>query len=455
MVSNLAEQVRVGVVGAGISGLVTAFLLRQQNIDVTVFEKEDRVGGSILSTNEGGYLVELGPNTVLNNNFAIDELIECAGMTGEKMVAGGKAKNRYIAKDGKLMALPSGPLGFLTTPIFPARAKFRLLKEPFIGRADREESIAQFVTRRLGPDLLKWAVGPFVSGVYAGDAETLSVRWATRKIYALEEKYGSLIRGAVARRKGPQPAGKLLTFRDGLDRLTKRLGEHLQDGLKCSCPVHEINRIGSRFDLQYGLAARKTESFSHVVVTGDSREAARILSPLTDTAPLRDLPYSGVVILGLGFPAGTVSHPLDGFGFLMPPHMNQVLLGCLFPSSIFAGRAPENHALLTAFLGGARRMDVLDWNEEKILDETLGLLRPLLGITGDPSFAVSRSWPRAIPQYVVGHGRVIEWAENLERKYPGLYVGGNLLSGVSVADCISNASRLAARLIEETAPASF
>src|SRR5215203_606781 len=216
------------VVGGGISGLTTAFHLARAGRRVAVIEASERVGGAIQTWSDGPdgtWRFELGPNTVLENDESVGRLIRDSGLDGEKITAAPSAKQRYLYKGGRLVPLPAGPGGFLTTPLFPPGAKLRLLREPWIGKApgDAEESIAQFVRRRLGQAFLDYAVGPFVSGVYAGDPERLSVRWAVPKIHGLEQRHGSLIRGALARRKGPAPGGAMFSFRQGLEELPRGL----------------------------------------------------------------------------------------------------------------------------------------------------------------------------------------------------------------------------------------
>src|SRR5262245_24722312 len=213
------DRLDVLIIGAGISGLTTAFQLARGGRRVAVLEASERVGGSIETRADGAWRFEMGPNTVVENDASVGRLIRDCGLEDEKVTAAASAKRRYLLKGGRLVPLPAGPGGFLTTPLFPLSAKLRLLREPWIGKpADGvEESIARFVRRRLGQAFLDYAVGPFVSGVYAGDPERLSVRWAVPKIWALEERHGSLIRGALARHKGPAPGGAMISFRHGLE----------------------------------------------------------------------------------------------------------------------------------------------------------------------------------------------------------------------------------------------
>jgi oxygen-dependent protoporphyrinogen oxidase len=438
----------VVVMGAGIAGLTAGFFLSRGGAPVRVLERDRRPGGAILTEHKDSYLVESGPNTVLANSVQVDELLAASGLAARRLDALKINKKRYILKDGRLFPLPAGPLQFMTTPIFSARTKLGLLREPFIGRATGEETIAQFVLRRLGPEMLEYAVGPFVSGVYAGDPDKLSVRWAVRKIHALEVKHGSLIRGAIAKRKGPQPRGGLFSFPEGLDALPKELARAV-GSVTYGASVEKVERDGDGFNVTASIDGR-TETFpaGRVLLTGNARDVDAVLAPLAPEPVLKGMPYAPVAIVALGFDRKAVAHPLDGFGFLIPQTLNAPLLGCLFTSSLFPGRAPEGKALITAFLGGARHPEILGWDPSVFPDRALELLRPVLGIAGEPEMTLTRVWPEAIPQYNLGHGAFVERAAALEARHPGLHFSGNLLHGVSVADCVTNAALLARKILQ-------
>jgi oxygen-dependent protoporphyrinogen oxidase len=440
------SQKQTVIMGAGIAGLTAGFFLSRGGAPVRVLERDRRPGGSILTERKDGYLVELGPNTVLANSVQVDELLAASEMAARRLDALKINKKRYILKDGALLPLPGNPLQFLTTPIFSVRTKLGLFKEPFIGRADREETIAQFVNRRLGPEMLEYAVGPFVSGVYAGDPDKLSVRWAVRKIHALEAKHGSLIRGAVAKRKGPQPRGGLFSFPEGLDELPLALAKAVDVTYGAAVKAVEHDNGGFRVTAEID---GRTEAFpaGRVVLTGNARDVDAVTAPLAPEPPLKGMPYAPVAIVALGFDRRAIRHPLDGFGFLIPQTLNLPLLGCLFTSSLFPGRAPEGKALITAFLGGAKHTEILGWDPASLPGRALETLRPVLGITGDPEMALTRVWPEAIPQYNLGHGAFVERAAALEARHPGLHFSGNLLHGVSVADCVTNAALLARTIL--------
>jgi oxygen-dependent protoporphyrinogen oxidase len=441
------ERLDALVVGGGISGLTAAFHLARGGRRIAVLEASERVGGSIETYADGAWRFEMGPNTVVENDASVGRLIRDCGLEGEKLTAAATAKRRFLYKGGRLVPLPGGPGGFLGTPLFPFTSKLRLLREPWIGRpaADAEESIAQFVRRRLGQAFLDYAAGPFVSGVYAGDPERLSVRWAVPKIFALEQQHGSLIRGALAKRQGPAPGGAMISFREGLEELPRKLAREIGDvrtGVACEKVVR--SESGFRVETSAGPIAAE-----RVVLAVPSDAAARLLDEATGGASrlFAEIPYAPVAVVSLGWRRDGVGHPLDGFGFLAPRKEGLRVLGCLFPSEIFPGRAPAGHVALAAFAGGRTDPELVDWDDERIIATIIGELRGPLGLTGEPAFRLVRRWPRAIPQYELGHGRFVERAREIERALPGLRIGGNFLSGVSVPDCIKNGTAIAEEIL--------
>lgn len=440
------------VVGAGISGLTTAFRLRRAGLRVAVIEEGSRVGGAMETWSDGPWRFEMGPNTVLESHPEVSRLLQDAGLDGEKILAQPSAKRRYLWKEGTLHPLPVGPPGLLKTPLFSTRAKLRLLREPWIGPppADREESIARFVERRLGPEILRYAVGPFVSGVYAGDPERLSARWAVPRIWTLEAEHGSLVRGALSLRRAgrtraqagaSRPAGTMFSFTAGLEELPRRLARETGD-VRTGVRAQRIVRAGTGYRVE--TSAGPLEA-AQVILAVPADAAARLLADATGgrSELLAEVPYAPVSVASLGYRRSAVAHELGGFGFLAPRGEGLRVLGCLFPSEIFPGRAPEGHVALAAFLGGRTDPGIAEEPDERILEVVEDDLRRALGVTDAPVLARVRRWPRAIPQYELGHGRFIERAAEIERELPGVRLGGNFLRGVSVPDCIKNAAALA------------
>jgi protoporphyrinogen/coproporphyrinogen III oxidase len=442
------------VVGAGISGLTTAFHLARAGRRVAVIEASDRVGGAIRTHEDGVWRFEMGPNTVVENDESVGRLIRECGLEAEKIAALPSARRRYLYKGGRLVPLPGGPGGLLTTPLFPLSAKLRLLREPWIGKApenaeETDETIAQFVRRRLGQPFLDYAVGPFVSGVYAGDPERLSVRWAVPKIHGLEQRHGSLIRGALAGRKGPAPGGAMISFRQGLQELPRALAHEIGD-VRTGVACRTVTRIERGFRIETSSGPLEA---ARVVLAVPADAAAGLLDEATAGASrlLGEIPYAAVVVVSLGWRRKAVGHPLDGFGFLVPRKEGLRTLGCLFPSEIFPGRAPTRHVALAAFAGGRTDPEIVGWDDERVLATVLAELRGPLGLQGEPAFHRIHRWPRAIPQYEVGHGRFVGRAQEIERALPGLRFGGNFLGGISLPDCIRNATAMAKEILDAPA----
>lgn len=427
------------VVGAGISGLTTAFHLARGGQRVAVLEASSRVGGALETRTDGPWRFELGPNTVMESHESVTRLIREAGLESEKITASPSAKRRYLWKGDRLHPLPSGPLGFLRTPLFPASAKLRLLREPWISKGDSEESIAAFVRRRLGQAFLDYAVGPFVSGVYAGDPERLSVRYAVPRIADLEREHGSLIRGALAK-KSAGPRGAMFSFREGLEQLPRELARQIGD-VRTGVACRRIVRSGEGFRAETDSGPVEA---NRVVLSVPADVAARLL----EREDLAEIPYAPVSLVSTGWRREDVAHPLDGFGFLAPRKEGLRVLGVLFPSEIFPGRAPAGHVVLTAFAGGRTDPEVAAWDDGRLMSEVVGELRRTLGVRGEPVISTIRRWPRAIPQYELGHGRFVDMAREIEAALPGLRIGGNFLRGVSVPDCIRNATALAQEILQ-------
>lgn len=455
------------VIGAGLTGLAAAWGLARQGRRVVVLEASPRVGGAVatwrVATPEGDWLFELGPNTVVEKGAGLPTLVKEAGLTGERLVAAPTGRRRYVWKGGALVPLPASPPALLATRLVSARAKLRLLREPWIRRPTdgREESIADFVRRRLGPEVLDYAVGPFVSGVWAGDPERLSVPWTLPALVALEREHGSLLRGLLARRKaagqgggtgegrrrsGPGPGGPLVSFRSGLEALPRALAAGLE--VRTSTPALAVRPLETGPGFAVATAAGEVTA-RHLIVTADSAAAADLLSVASGGASrlLAEIASAPVAVVALGFRRQDVSHPLDGFGFLAPRREDLRILGCLFPSQLFPGRAPAGHVALSAFAGGRTDPEIVGRDDASLLALVLADLGRALGVRGEPAISRVHRWPRAIPQPELGHGRFADLARGLEERLPGLHLAGSWLGGVAVPDCVERGLAVARRIL--------
>jgi oxygen-dependent protoporphyrinogen oxidase len=449
----------IAIIGGGITGLTAAYRLQQQNLPVTLYEADRRVGGVIQSVRRNGYLAEFGPNTILETSPKIGALVHDLGLAERRMYSDPGAENRYLVRDRQPVKLPGSPLGFLGTRLFTMSAKLRLLREPFVRRApaDVEESLADFVKRRIGQEFLDYAINPFVAGVYAGDPARLSVQQAFPKLHAIEQRYGSLILGqflgARERKRRAEVSkqnAKKISFDEGLQVLTETLREKLDDAVRLETPVLGIRQepggwtVVSRSDGQ-----DFEQEHAAVIYAGPAYRLPQIELQTARTvslSPLGQIQYPPVASVVLGFRRADVDHPLDGFGMLVPEIEGFNILGTLFSSSLFPNRAPEGHVTLTSYVGGTRSPKLAYGNEEELVGLTVQDLRTLLGVKSKPTFQHCFLFPKAIPQYEVGYARFKELMDEVERSAPGLFLAGNYRDGVSLGDSIVSGHNIAERV---------
>ena len=446
------------VVGAGISGLVTAWRLQQAGIEVTVLEAEARAGGTIGTTREQGCLVETGPNSTLDTSPLIAPLLEDVGLAGERIEARAEAKKRFILRGGRLLALPLSPPALIATPLFSLGAKLAVLREPFVGRGppDAEETVAEFVRRRLGSEFLDYAINPFVSGVYAGDPERLSVRAAFPRLYEIEQRYGGLIRGQILgrreRKRNPEASRQsatMFSFREGMqvlpDALAARL-PHLRLATRATALARDAQ--GEWTVSAEGPDGRTAHRARAVVLAVPSYVAAGLVRAHSSAAAdaLQAIVYPPVAAVVSAYDRAAIAHPLDGFGFLVPAKERREILGTIFSSTLFENRAPEGTALFTTFVGGMRQPERAQRDEAAIVDSVNRELGRLLGAARAPRWTRVTRWARAIPQYSVGHLARVETLAAAEQILPGLYFGANYRGGISVADCIKSGHAMAERV---------
>ena len=446
----------VAIVGGGITGLTAAFRLEQKKIPVTLYEAGPRAGGVIATERRDGYLAEFGPNSILATSPLIGSLIHDLDLESRRVEPGPNSRKRYVVRGGKPIALPQSPFGFFTTPLFSAGAKFNLLVEPFVHPAAeaREESVAEFVQRRLGREFLDYAINPFVAGVYAGDPCRLSVRHAFPKLYALEQKYGSLIVGQIAgararkrRAELSKQSAKMFSFDQGLQVLTDALQSELDTDLQLSTTVSRLEQTREGWIVATRREGREERHEHSAVVFTAPVHRLPELQLLSDRylnwSPLSQIHYPPVASVALGFRREDVAHPLDGFGMLIPEKERFSILGTLFSSSLFPNRAPDGHVTLTSFLGGVRQPELALRGPEELVAVTVQDLRALLGVKGRPTFQHVAFFPKAIPQYEVGYGRFEDLMREVEAKAPGFFLAGNYRHGIALGDSIVSGHRVA------------
>jgi oxygen-dependent protoporphyrinogen oxidase len=446
------------VVGGGISGLTTAFFLQKRGYRVAVLEKDERTGGAIRTEHREGFLIEHGPNSTLETTPVLRELFAALGILDEQVYANDAAKNRYIVRGGVPRALPMSPLAFLKTPLFSLSSKLRLLKEPFIAPAppDAEETLAEFVQRRLGQEFLDYAINPFVAGVYAGKPERLSVRSAFPKLYNLEQKYGSLIKGSIKgakeRRNRAETAkvkARLFSFRSGLqtlpDALHKALGAQVFNGSVLE--QIELHADGYGVTFRQGNTHRSVRART-LILALPAHAYPQLPLPVPEVVQtaLHRISYPPVAMVYFGYKQAPESIPLDGFGMLVPEKEQKSILGTIWSSTIFPQRAPAGGLALTTFVGGSRQPELALLPERPLAELVQKDLRSLMHIRRPPDLLVIKRWEKAIPQYETGHDRIIAAVTDWEAAQPGLFVTGNFRGGISVSDCIKHAHELSEKI---------
>jgi oxygen-dependent protoporphyrinogen oxidase len=465
------EPRSVVVIGAGISGLVAAYELKRRGVPVTLYEASARAGGAIGTSLADGFLAEHGPNSFVSS-AAVDSLLAQLGLDDEVVEANPDANKRYILRDGRLVPFPMTPPALLSTPLLSLRAKLRVLLEPLVrgGPRDADESVASFVRRRLGSEVLDYAVNPFIAAIFAGDPEQLSMAHAFPRVYELEREYGSLSKGLIRSRRAAQRAqrgdvavapttaaaeaasrgARLISFRDGLQALPDTLARALGSTLKLSTPVRLLHRGESRWVVESGPdGAVRARAVDAIVLAAPGHAVAAMELPAAirrHAIPIEQVEYPPVSCLTLGFERRHIAHALDAFGVLVPAVEQRSILGILFSSTLFPDRAPDGHVAITVFVGGARQPDLARLQTDELVRLVRTDLHELLGVRGEPVFAKHVYWSRGIPQYAVGYGRVKDAADHAEAANPGLYMTGNYRHGVSIGDCIASGQQVAERV---------
>ena len=427
------------VVGGGLSGLVRAHALTVRGEEVVLFEESSRPGGVVRSEERDGFLLELGPNTV-RPTPELWGLVEALGLESEALLADPRLP-RFVDFGGRLHALPSSAGGLVSSRLLSTRGKLRLLAEPLVARGDpARETVREFFTRRLGSEVADRLVEPFVGGIWAGRADRLSLAAAFPLLARWESESGSLTRGAVsALRKRPKgrPAGKrgLLSFRAGLETLPRRLAVSLGPRARFGSRVDSVQRDARGWKLSVGS---ETVGVDRLCIAAPAAEAARLVASLDTEASdaLSAIPHPPLVVLHLSAPA---AERLRGFGHLVVPQPDRQILGAIWSSSIFSGRAPAGRSLLTVFLGGARDPAAIDLADEELLAIASRDLAAALDCPAAFTAVRVTRYARAIPQYDREHRARLDSLARAEARLPGLSFLGSYRGGISVGDVVRTA----------------
>lgn len=439
-----ADPFDVVVVGGGVAGLSCALRLQQAGLTVSVLEAGDRPGGNVATERIGDFLVELGPHSLMSSGDWVFQLAEELGLGDELTPTRPESGDRFIARDGRIHAMPGGAWSFLTTPLLSLGAKLMLATEPIrIKRGQSSDSAEDFFVRRFGAEAARVLAGAFISGVYAGDPAQLSAPAAFPLFWGFEQAAGSMILGSVPyyRRRtaeraaaGITPRKGLFSFDGGLGRFPEAAAQALGPAYSGGTPVLTVRREGSTWRLHSGQGDLRARA---VVLAVPPPDAARLLedADAAMAAELAAIPMAPVAVVHLGYHQRQAAIP-EGFGFLVPRGEGVRSLGVLFPSRLFDGRAPEGGDLLAGFVGGMKDPEALDLDDEALAEVVLDDLRDLTGLDATPDMVTVLRYRQAIPQLVLGHMERMERVQALRAEQPGLFLAGNYLIGVGLKDAV-------------------
>ncbi len=472
---------QVAVIGGGIAGLATAVGILDQadqagcDLHVTVFEANENPGGNLRTMKEDGWQLEYGPNGFMDSEPATLRLVERLGLTPRLRPSSDATRRRFLMINGRMQEIPTSPKAFLRSKMLPVSAKLRMFGEMFIpGRKNlgqaaenpsSDETVYDFGVRRLGREFAEVMLDPMVKGVFGGDARELSLAAAFPRMVELEKDHGGLFRAMIAlfrKRKGNKtdagPSGKLTSFQGGMadliNALTKTLEESDRADLRCGSPVETITHEMETW--RVSGPGFNVGPFSAVVQASPAHAAATQLAEVSPkiSASLAQIPFAPMAVVAIGFDRSTVKHDLDGFGLLVPSREKRDILGCLWTSSIFPGRAPKECILLRAMLGGASNPKIMELDDEAIVALTLSELRHLLGLRGLPKIVRVIRYSQAIAQYHPGHLALLRGIDLELPHLPGLYLTGSSYRGIAVNSCVKEAENISAQVIEHLASLS-
>ncbi len=461
---------RVAVLGGGITGLAAAHRASELGADVLLLEASDRLGGVIATERRDGWVLELGPDSFVTDKPQAAELSRRLGLGDALIPTNDRFRRTLIVHDGRLEALPEAfqllaparLLPFLRTPILSVAGKLAALRDlvaPRGGPAPGEdESLASFVRRRLGREVLDRIAQPMVGGIYTADPERLSLAATMPRFIELERRHRSLIlglmRGAQETPSGTSGArfGLFVTLRDGLESLVDALARSLPAGsIRTGAKVVAVRRAAGRW--QVDVDGGGTETVDAVIVGLPAPRAAGVLrgesTALADE--LAAIPYASSAIVLLGWRRADVPRPLDAFGLVVPEVERRRIIAASFSSVKYDGRAPGDHVLVRVFLGGAMHPEAVAAGDAEMLATARAELRDLLGITAEPVLQRVGRWPESMPQYHVGHQSRVARIRGLEADLPGLALAGNAYDGVGLSDCVRSAEAAVAAVLSDPA----
>ena len=447
----VSSDLRVAVIGAGVSGLVAAHRLRQSDARVTVFEATGRVGGMVQTEWCGDWIVELGATSVALTPEPVDQLLERAAPAIRRVELNPDARRRYLVHRGRPVPVPASAAELIASPLLSVAGRLRLLREPFTPKGTAaEETVSQFAERRLGGEMAMHFIDPLITGVTGGDPAMVLAEHAIPRMVAMEQRSGSILKGRLraardARRLGLAKVAPPWSCAGGMEELPRMLASSLDGRIELN---HEVVAIDpSPVGLTITTAGGGSREFDAVLVSLPAAALGRIAIGGLDLSLVASMPHESVVVVALGFRHDQVDHPLEGAGLLAASHEQRRLMSISFTSSLLPERAPAEHVLLTATLGGVFNRGLPALGDEALMETALTECGELLGIRGDPILTRISRWPNSLPQPVAGHSQRLAAANAVEASDGRIALTGTWRDGVSLGDVMAGGIRAAERLL--------
>jgi oxygen-dependent protoporphyrinogen oxidase len=467
---------RIAIVGAGIAGLSTAYYLSQrarkggQQMEIALLEKEQRLGGSLLTEQTDDFLLEGGPDCFISEKPWALQLCRELGLEREVIGTNLQLRRTFILSKGRLHEIPEGFMllaptslwPFVKSSLFSLSGKARMGLDLLLPRkkSDREESLAAFVLRRLGREALERIAEPLVAGIHAGDPTTMSLKSTFPRFIDLEREQRSIIWGMYHRKKQfalqRSSYTMFITLRKGMEGLITALQKTLAPetivlGQEVIAVEKRMGKPSSR--PRYSLllkGKKKTMEADVVVLATPAFVTAKLLQGMDrDIKQLfNTIPYVSTATINLGYERTQIRHPLDGYGFVVPRLEKRSIMAATFSSIKFAGRAPQGKVLLRCFVGGAKNEEIVSWKDTKLLAAVRRDIEEILKITGAPLLARIFRWHKAMPQYTLGHEARLSRIEQGIARHSGLFVTGSAYRGIGISDCIHEAELIAEQSLQ-------
>ena len=445
--SRVTSHETIAIVGGGISGLATAFYIKEYKPEakITLFEKESELGGKMKTIKKEGFIIEEGSNGFLSNKPDTLELVKLSGCEDILLKSSDDARKRFIY-DRKLEVLPESPKAFLTTPLLSLKGKLRVLYEPFapVKKDDSDESLQEFGYRRVGKEMTDVFLDAMVAGIYASTPKTISAPAAFPLVVKLEKEYGSLFKGMIKKKKKEAgPGGVLMSFKGGVSTFVEKLSQNLDIDIIKDADIKALSKDEKGFILQNENLKMR---FDKVILATPAYESAKIVKDFMPelSSELSSIEYSPISIVGVGYNA--LSHPIEGFGLLATTRAKKSVLGVLWDSSIFSDRANEGKKLLRAMIGGQRSPELALQDEQSLINSALQGIKETMGVDEKPDTIYVKRHDKGIPNYSVGHIKRVEKIMSLSDKIEGFYLNSNAYKGIGLNDCVSNSKLCAKRV---------